>query len=385
MANKSNNLHKTQKTRIIFSIPSAVVGGIENHLSRQLRLFSSDEYEVSVILLFAKSKITLKDILPSHVTVYDFAFKNIYDVPNVKKLYRLLKKLQPHIVVTSAFDANTLFRVLAPFVGYTCVPRLHNLYLTQPLHLRIIDSVFARFSPTIVAVSSGVADYASKRTWIPRKNFTVIPNGIDINETQVYAKKHPDTKKLRQELGFDLDAKIILVVGRLKPQKNIGLAIDAFANFVLNTNDTKHMLVIVGDGGDIEMLKERAATYGLSGRIIFTGLKRDTFGYYHIADMFLMTSIREGFPNVLLESMAFGVPFISTRVPGATEAIQDSYNGFLADSTPDALAEKIAIIADSSPEEKARYRANCLATAQKYSMEENVGSYKELFSRLLKK
>jgi len=385
MSNELKNPKIARKTNIIFSIPSAVVGGIENHLSRQLRLFSSDEYEISVILLFAKSKITLKDILPSHVTVYDFAFKNIYDIPNVKKLYRLLKKLKPHVVVTSAFDANTLFRVLAPFVGYICVPRLHNLYLTQPLHLRFVDFVIAHFSSTIVAVSKGVADYASKRTWIPRKKFTVIPNGIDLDETQAYAKEHPDTKKLRQERGFGLDAKIILVVGRLKPQKNIGLAIDAFAHFVQNTNDTKHVLVIVGDGGDLEMLKERAVTYGLSERVIFTGLKRDTFGYYHIADMFLMTSIREGFPNVLLESMACGVPFISTRVPGATEAIQDGYNGFLADSSTEDLAEKIAIIAGSSQEEKARYRASCLATAQKYSMEVNVRRYKELFSRLLKK
>lgn len=372
----------SKKRKIVFSIPSAVVGGIENHLARQLRLFDREQYEVSVILLFSKSKILLRDILPEHVNVYEFSFKNIYDFSNLQKLGKLLKKLDPEIVVTSAFDANAIFRILKPRFRYIVIPRLHNLYPDQPLHLRIFDKILSTFTPTIVAVSEDVADYAARRTWIPRKKFTVIPNGIDLVETNSFRKTYKEKEELLEELGLSKENKIILNVGRLRAQKNLKLAIDAFAHFKKEAKDNKTQFIIVGDGGEKEALQKRVKEMGVEDSVMFLGLHKNTFKFYMIADMFLLTSIREGFPNVLLESMAFGVPFISTRVPGATEAIIDGWNGFLAESTAEDLAGKIEALVDVSQEEAEQYRKKCLETAEKYSMENNVRRYKDLFSKL---
>lgn len=363
------------------------MGGIENHLSRQLRLFSEDEYEVAVILLFAKSKILLKDILPKHVRVYEFQFRNIYDVQSLRALTKLLRKLSPDIVVTSAFDANTVFRVLKPLVGYVAIPRLHNLYLDQPLRLRIVDRILSWITPTIVAVSQGVAAFAAKSENIPLRKFTVIPNGIDLQEVKEFTDSFSadDQKEIRQRFGLG-ESKIILNVSRLRGQKNLVLAIQSFAHFKSQYDSRDEFkFVIVGDGGERSNLEQEAVDCGVGGSVVFVGLQKNSFPFYMIADIFLLTSIREGFPNVLLESMAFGVPFVSTKVPGATEAIVDGENGFLAEDDPEDLAGKISFIANASENEREHYKASCLQTAVKYSMEENVRKYKELFARLAKK
>ncbi|MDP3989542.1 MAG: glycosyltransferase [bacterium] len=373
------------KKKIIFCLPSAMVGGIENHLARQLRLFDPKRYEIAIVLLFTRSSIALEDIVPSYVRVYKFNFKHIYDIASIRKLWRLLRERSPDIVVTSAFDANALFRILQPFFGYVTIPRLHNLYPDQPFHLRIVDAVLALCTPTVVAVSQGVADYASKRTWIPRKKFTVIPNGIDLVETEQFRKEHSDVVALKKELGFGVNQRIVLNVSRLKPQKNLLLAIEAFAKFKKDVEGCEYTFVIVGEGGQREQLELRANELGVADSVVFTGLRRDTFKFYMIADMFLMTSIREGFPNVLLESMAFGVPFISTRVPGATEAIVDGVNGYLADSTPEGLSEKMVLLSSELKEHQERYSADCLRVAREYSMEVNVKRYEGVFSRILGK
>ncbi|MDP3989541.1 MAG: glycosyltransferase [bacterium] len=377
-------MQTARKKKIVFSIPSAVVGGIQTHLARQLRLFDSSRYEISVIFMFSGGKESFASIAPRHVSVYEFNFKNIYDIKSTKKLFHLLRQLNPDIVVTSVFDANTTFRLLRPFFGYVVLPRLHSLYLHQPLHVRILDAFLALFTSTVIAVSEGVADSASKRTWISRTKFTVIPNGIDLTETEQFRKEHSDVDALKKELGFGTNDRIILHAGRLHPAKNLQLAIASFAQFIEKTGDTTYVFVIVGEGGEKERLEQCVVEHAVQDRVIFTGLRRDTFKFYMIADMFLMTSIREGFPNVLLESMAFGVPFISTRVPGATEAIQDGYNGFLADSTPESVSEKMVLLGGELKEYKERYSADCLRVAREYSMEVNVRRYEGVFEILKK-
>jgi glycosyltransferase involved in cell wall biosynthesis len=108
--------------------------------------------------------------------------------------------------------------------------------------------------------------------------------------------------------------------------KGFDLLITAFANAQINDTD----LLIVGDGDERNKLISLASDLGLSDRIIFTGAKTDLQDYYSQAELFVLPSRNEGYPNALVEAMSFGCPSIAMDCEfGPSEIIINEQNGLL--------------------------------------------------------
>jgi len=174
---------------------------------------------------------------------------------------------------------------------------------------------------------------------------TVVPPGIDL-------KKFFPSKKdnsLLNELNLPDNCKIILTVGRLSHEKNLEMLIDSFNKI---SYDNIYLL-IVGDGPRRKYLEGIVKRLKLSKKIIFTGIRNDVERFYRIADLFVLTSIYEGFGLVYLEAMSSGIPCIGLKpdypkiIVASNEIINDGTSGFLVDPySIDDLIEKICKIID---------------------------------------
>lgn len=185
----------------------------------------------------------------------------------------------------------------------------------------------AQRASAIIAVSGTLRD-AMVAQGLPAERITVLRNGVDLEMF-----KPGDRAALRAELGFATPT--LLAVGNLVPEKGHELLIDALASIP----DAR--VTVLGSGPSEQRLRERAAARGVAERITWSPpvpqhiLQR----YYAAADLTVLTSTREGMPNVLLESLACGTPVVATAVGGATEIVTEPVAGRLVRSrSPEAFA-----------------------------------------------
>lgn len=141
------------------------------------------------------------------------------------------------------------------------------------------------------------------------------------------------------------EAHTLLYVGRLTLNKGLGYLLDSFRIIVDKNPHTK--LIIVGDGPERKSLEESIKKLNLSKNVTLEGLQKDISKYYLKARLTILTSLYEGFPNVLLESIAHGTPVVAFDCPsGPREIIIDGVNGFLAEylNSKDVAAKVLDIL-----------------------------------------
>jgi len=130
--------------------------------------------------------------------------------------------------------------------------------------------------------------------------------------------------------------RVLLAVGRLEYQKGFDLLLDAFARVA--GRHLQWQLVILGEGNDRPALERQSLTAGLEHRVALPGRAGNVSEWYNRADLFVLSSRFEGFPNVLAEAMAAGLPVVSTDCPtGPADLVRDGVNGHLV-PVDDAVA-----------------------------------------------
>jgi glycosyltransferase involved in cell wall biosynthesis len=192
------------------------------------------------------------------------------------------------------------------------------------LALPVIRAVWRR-SGGLIANSPGLAELA-RRSW-PDAPIELIPNGIDVELFRPPERVRP-AEPLR-----------LLCVGRLARQKGVGDLLAALA-----ASPASAVLRVVGDGPERADLEQTAASLGLADRVEFAGwvVRRELPTHYDWGDVFVLPSVDEGMPNVVLEALAAGLPVIGTDVPGTRDLVEPGRSGFLVPpGSPAAIASAI--------------------------------------------
>jgi glycosyltransferase involved in cell wall biosynthesis len=199
----------------------------------------------------------------------------------------------------------------------------------------LIDKRLIRLFDRIVAVSELIRNEMVE-AGVPGGKITVIDNGVDVEEIEKQVRS-----ALPGEMFPEDDAtKIVGAIGSLKEEKGFRFLIEAAGNVVPTEGKVKFL--IVGDGplrGELERL---AASRGAEGNIVFTGYRNDVYKLLGTFDIFVLPSVKEGLPMVLLEAMAAGIPVVATRVGAVPRVLIDGVNGLLV-SPGDAGALRKAI------------------------------------------
>jgi glycosyltransferase involved in cell wall biosynthesis len=291
------------------------------------------------------------------------------------KVLLLLKKLDPEIVHAQGaglgicgYLAKKLFK--KPYViwwrtGKPLPPELLDTNCSR-LVLRSADAVITLTEEMKIQIQKTCSG-----------NVFVIPNGVELSEFEGTPRELG-----REKLGINPEEKILLFVGSLRPVKGLRFLIEAMS--IVGRLHPEARLLIVGGGKERPRLEDLARRLDLERTVDFIGEvpHREIASYLAAADMFVLPSLSEGFPNVLLEAMAAGLPIVATNVNGMPEIVEDGSNGFLVDpGDPAAIADRVlALLGDAQISQ--RISGNNREKTKHYTWASTVDRLEEVYASL---
>lgn len=198
-----------------------------------------------------------------------------------------------------------------------------------------------RFAERIIAVSHGVAERLVAAAGVEEHRIAMIHNPCWTADMV-----HLAAKPVRSPWALNEGPPIILAAGRLENQKDFATLISAFA-MVLKKRPAR--LLILGEGSLREKLQAQIEAAGLSTHVLLAGFQDNPFAFMSKASVFVLSSVHEGFGNVLVEAMAVGTPVVSTDCPSGPSEILDGgrYGPLVPVGDAPALAVAIASVLDN--------------------------------------
>ena len=189
-------------------------------------------------------------------------------------------------------------------------------YIINPL----IDRLYCKADQVINQCKGMREDLVERYPQLAEKS-NVIYNPV-AKHIEDYARSH--------ELSHVEKQDYLLCAGRLEKEKAFHYAIEGFAGIAKEFPDLR--LKIIGRGSLEQDLKQCAVDFGVAERVDFEGFQKDMIPYYLHAKATILTSLYEGFPNVLVESITLGTPVVAFDCPsGPSEIIQNGVNGYLVE------------------------------------------------------
>jgi len=220
----------------------------------------------------------------------------------------------------------------------------------------------------VIAVSQALKDEIA-RLGVPESKVSVLRNGVDLELFRPLERSI-----VRNELG--LRGRTLLCVGNLLRSKGQDVAIEALASL----QDAE--LVIVGEGPDRRQFESLARSLNVANRVRFVGgvPQEELARYYSAADVLVHASLREGWPNVLLEALACGTPIVASRVGGAAEIVRSDVAGMLVpERRAAAVADAVKRLFARPPDRVATRRY-----AEAFGWDEVARAQQELYRAILK-
>jgi len=320
--------------RVLFFTNRLGGGGAEMQALRVANALDPAEFEVDVAVCRAGGeyeRLLAPTAALHHLAPARVRSSTVGLVAAALPLRRLVQQRAPHIVCSFMDGANAVAALAVRRSGghprlVACVQNPLSQELDDPRH-PVKRAVFAAVRRTypradaIVALARGVAADLVHHIPDAAPRVTVIHNaGVDDGLPE----------RARQPLDPDVGPvphPLVLACGRLAPQKGYPDLLDAFASIQPDTGAT---LWILGDGPDRRALEARVAQLRLAQAVRFLGFRKNPYAFMSRADVFVLSSLYEGFGNVVVEAMASGAPVVATDCPhGPGEIIRDGESGLL--------------------------------------------------------
>ena len=342
----------TQRTRVVSIIDRLSISGATKHAIWVTAGLDPDQFEAVLItgslakgesdMTYYARKAGLEPIVIKEMS----REVSPRDIIVVAKLLRYFWKLKPQIIDTQKAKAGATGRIAALIYkwltpsGLWLRPRdcrvvhtyhghvFHSYF--SPAKTRVflaIERALARFcTNAIITISEQQRREISEhfRVGTP-KQVRVIPLGIDLDELG------KDSVSFRRVYGIENDEFAIGIVGRLCEVKNHSMFLKAAAEFIKDQSSRRIRFIVIGDGHLRAELEQLSAELGISGRVIFTGFRKDAASLYAALDLVVLTSLNEGTPMTLIEAMCAGRPVVATEVGGIVDIMgerQSSADGF---------------------------------------------------------
>lgn len=343
------------KKKILYLITQSELGGAQRYILDLARNLKA-EYEISVAFgeqgeggglahELKKSKIACYTL--SHLKR---SISPLHDVLAIYQIRRLIRKLRPDIVhlnsskisILGSWAINGLST--KPLTVYTA----HGWVFNEPMNFLVkklytwLEKSTAEIKDRIICISKLDKNIAREVLEISEQKLPVIYHGLDLARYNFHDRDTARAKLWAQlpEGTKPLNPNTILIgsIGNLYATKDFETLIKA-VNHILIDHDIEVKAVIIGEGperakleakiGEFNAIAFRAGEENTDNRIILAGRMPQAANYLKAFDYYICSSVKEGFPYTLLETMAAEVPVISTRVGGIPDLIADNHNGML--------------------------------------------------------
>ncbi len=305
--------------------------------------------------------------------------RGFWDWRVVRELLRACREHKVTIWHGHDYKTNALGLLLARFHPMRLVTTAHG-WVQQtsrtPLYYRIDRWCLPRYE-RVVCVSTDLYD-ACAAAGVPESRLVLLDNGIDAAD---YTRRRT-VAEAKAALGIPPESQLIGAVGRLSGEKAFDVLTRSVHALLKSGRDVR--LVIVGEGAERAAMERQIVDLDVGDRVTLAGWQADVRGYFEAMDVFALSSLREGLPNVLLEAMALEVPVVATRVNGVPRLVQDGENGLLVDAgDPAPLAAALdQLLGDAALQ--ARFRAAGRETVEgRFSFAERIRKLAAVYEELL--
>jgi glycosyltransferase involved in cell wall biosynthesis len=280
------------------------------------------------------------------------------------------------------FHANIPGRVVGRLAGVPIILTSRRNVNIGGGQRELLSRLTSGMDDLVIAVCELARQAEIERAGVSPEKVVTVYNGLDAAE---FAGVDQERAALvRQGLAIPRGTPVVAAVGRLHPQKDFPTLLRAMARVHEAVPGAR--LLVVGDGmlrGDLEA---QARSLELSSSVVFTGQRADVPELLNAVDLFALSSLWEGLPNVVLEAMAAGLPVVGTRVGGVPEVVVDGVTGILVPPRdPEALASGIAQLLSDSELSQRMGDAGRARVVEQYSVERMVRETEVLYEGLLAK
>ncbi|WBX74139.1 glycosyltransferase family 4 protein [Tenacibaculum pacificus] len=321
---------------------TTVPGSLNSLLKGQSKFMSENGFEV--VGVSSKGERLQQVAIEEQIRVEGIDMSRkitpLQDLKSLWKMYRFLKKEKPEIVHSHTPKAGTIGMMAAKLAG---VPyRLHTIAGLPLMEatgkkrylLNAVEKLTYACATKIYPNSKGLYDFILEQKFTSKNKLKVIANGSSngINVEHFSPKQISEITKteLKESLGIKQQDFVFIFVGRLVSDKGINELVEAFQQIKDNTSKSVKLLLVGPEERELDPLDEKTIKLiDEDTNIIAVGYQKDVRPYFAIADALTFPSYREGFPNVVMQAGAMGLPSIVSDINGCNEIIEENKNGLI--------------------------------------------------------
>lgn len=307
---------------ITIFIASLGGGGAENVCKNIVNYFANNNVKVTLVLNNLHNDVYLNDI-DNRVNIKILEAKSMKSLPI--KLFQYLKKNNMEKILVFSYEISIILLFLRKMLRKNFI--IYSRCINTISYERKYEKSFFRKYIT----HSLIKKYYSKMDYIIAQSEKMkedLIENYDCKKDKVYVINNPLSNIYIEEMknNTKIERKdYILFIGRLEEQKGINMLINAFSKI----DDLNKKLIIVGNGSCRNKVEDLIEELGVNKRVEIIGFTKEAIKYYKEAKVVVLTSYFEGFPNVLIESIACGTPIVSFDCPSGPNEIIVRENGLL--------------------------------------------------------
>jgi glycosyltransferase involved in cell wall biosynthesis len=329
-----------KKTSVLYLTLSSVRAGVEEHILTLMRGLNRELFDVHLAAPDRLLDALGRDV-PSDVQVIPCNPDTRGWIREAVKLARAIRQrridvLHSHMFRSSAFASPVGRLCRVPLVVETSHGReaWRQGYLKRSY---IIDRFVSRLVDWTIAVSEANARFLRDEKRINSRRVVVIHNGCDLAR---FRPGHTAPSDMRSNLGIQDGDPIVLVVGRLEPQKGHATLLDALPEVIAEFPRVR--VICLGEGRLRSELMARAEELEVANNVLFVGFHKNVDDWLALSEFTVLPSLYEGLPLVAVESLGAGKPMVATAVEGTPEVIVHDKTGLLVPpGDRKALAEAV--------------------------------------------
>jgi len=382
--------------KILYLITQSELGGAQRYifdLARGLK----NEYEVAVAFGEPGDKGELaKTLDTAGIKYYTLphlkrAISPINDIRAMFEIKKLIQNLQPDIVHLNSSKISILGSFAA--LLFNLKPKTYNLKTVYTVHGWVFnepqpvwkkkfyfyaEKFTAKWKDKIITIDKLDYDIAKNELKIPEPKLTLIHHGLDLGQYNFLPREGARNKLFSEVLKIELpkpDEVVIGSIGNLYATKGFEYFIEAIKLLKIPVK-----AVIIGEGTEYDKLKVQSEKLKVNDKLFFAGRIDRAANLLHAFDIYVCSSVKEGFPYSILEAMSAGLPIVATNVGGIPDMIINGEDGFLVEpKNAQALAEKISLLINN-PELKQKIALKAKSdAAERFKIGQMIEKTKEVY------